>query len=174
MATVEPTVPHIHIEGIICPVCKGENPSDAVFCGNPQCGKALGDFKYVLEELRAETKWYENVASRVARFIGQPQYIIFHIVLLVLWIILNTGVLAGLIVFDEYPYNLLGLVLGIEAVFITGFLLIDDSREDAHANKLAELDYEVNVRTYRKLQEIDIKLQAIMDRMDQQDKFSDV
>jgi hypothetical protein len=36
---------------IFCPACGGENPADAVFCGNHSCHKALGEFKYVLEEL---------------------------------------------------------------------------------------------------------------------------
>ena len=163
MAAAQPTLPQRSEAPRVCPACGGQNHPDAVFCA---CGKSLGEFKYVLEELRAETRWYESLASRVARFIGQPAYIAVHIVLVILWIILNTGVLAGLRVFDQYPYNLLGLVLGIEAVFITGFLLIDDSREDAHAAKLAELDYEVNVRTYRRLQDIDAKLEWLMARLD--------
>lgn len=151
---------------LTCPVCGGENPHDAVFCGNPQCKKALGDFKYVLEELRAETKWYESLASRVARFIGQPHFIMVHIGWFIAWVVLNTGIVVAVGAFDQYPFNLLGILLAIEAVFITGFLLIDDSREDAHAAKLAELDYEVNVRTYRKLQEIDEKLEAILRRVE--------
>ncbi len=166
MAAAQSTLPLPASEPRVCPACGGENDHDAVFC---QCGKSLGDFKYVLEELQAETKWYESLASRVARFIGQPAYIIVHIVLVILWIILNTGALVGIATFDQYPYSLLGLVLGIEAVFITGFLLIDDSREDAHASKLAELDYEVNVRTYRRLQDIDAKLEWIMTRLDRPD-----
>ena len=166
MAAAQSTLSLRSQEPIICPACGGENPPDAVFCN---CGKSLGEFKYVLEELQAETRWYESLASRVARFIGQPAYIAVHIALVILWIILNTGALAGIAIFDQYPYSLLGLVLGIEAVFITGFLLIDDSREDAHANKLAELDYEVNVRTYRRLQDIDAKLDWIMTRLDRQD-----
>lgn len=166
MAAAQSTLPLRSQEPIICPACGRENHPDAVFCA---CGKALGDFRYVLEELQAETKWYETLAGRVARFIGQPAYIAVHIVLVALWISLNTGALVGIGVFDQYPYNLLGLVLGIEAVFITGFLLIDDSREDAHASKLAELDYEVNVRTYRRLQDIDAKLEWLMTRLDRPD-----
>ncbi|MBA2590983.1 MAG: hypothetical protein M3495_19920 [Pseudomonadota bacterium] len=36
---------------IICPCCQCENPHDAVFCGNAECHKALGEFRYVTEEL---------------------------------------------------------------------------------------------------------------------------
>ena len=30
---------------VFCPACGGENPSDAVFCGNHLCHKAFGEFK---------------------------------------------------------------------------------------------------------------------------------
>ena len=34
---------------LVCPACGGTNASDAVFCANPSCGKALGEFRYALE-----------------------------------------------------------------------------------------------------------------------------
>ena len=54
--------------------------------------------------------------------------------------------------FDAYPFGLLGIILSIEAIFITGFLLISQNRQSAHAEKRSELDYEVNVRTFREIQ----------------------
>ena len=57
---------------IVCPVCGGTNPPGAVFCGNPACHKALGDFKYVLEELRAEAQWHHIVADHVTALIAKP------------------------------------------------------------------------------------------------------
>ena len=56
---------------IVCPACGGENPHDAVFCGNPACRKALGEFRDVREELGAVTRWYERLADRLAAFIGK-------------------------------------------------------------------------------------------------------
>ena len=54
----------------------------------------------------------------------------------------------------------------METIFITGFVLISQNRQSAHDSKRAELDYEVNVLTYRKLQEIEATLQAITERLD--------
>jgi hypothetical protein len=48
-----------------CPVCGGANAPDAVFCANPACHKALGEFRYVLEEMRAEARWHETLAEKV-------------------------------------------------------------------------------------------------------------
>jgi uncharacterized membrane protein len=46
------------------------------------------------------------------------------------------------------------LILSLESVFVTGFVLISQRRQKAHADKRAELDYEVGVRTYREIEEL--------------------
>jgi uncharacterized membrane protein len=48
---------------------------------------------------------------------------------------------------------------------VTGFLLISNNRQSAHANKRAELDYEVNVRTYRLINEVDAVLRDVVKRL---------
>ena len=63
--------------------------------------------------------------------------------------------------FDSYPFGLLGIILAVEAIFITGFLLISQNRQSVHADKRAELDYEVNVRTYREIRQIKGMLQKL-------------
>jgi len=78
-----------------------------------------------------------------------------------LWLAANTGVVAIVRQFDAYPYNLLGLILTVESIFITGFLLISQSRQPVHADKRAELDYKVNVRTYRELSDLKALVQTM-------------
>ena len=151
---------------ITCPVCGGTNPPDAIFCENPACHKALGEFKYVKEELLSEARWYEVVADKISDFIAKPHFLVAHSLWFVLWVALNTGVIAIAQRFDEYPFGLLGIILSVEAIFITGFLLISNNRQSAHANKRAELDYEVNVRTYRLINKADAVLSTVLERLE--------
>src|SRR4051794_10177612 len=139
---------------IVCPACGGSNDHNAVFCANPDCRKALGEFRYVREEVAAASRWHETIAARVSAFVSHPFYIVFHVVWFATWIAINTGLVMLGKRFDDYPFSLLGILLAIEAIFITGFLLIAQNRQTEHADKRAELDYEVNVRTYRELGEI--------------------
>ena len=132
---------------IICPACGTENASDAVFCASTSCHKALGEFEYVHEVLKSETLWHEALAAKVSSFIGNPSFFVVHAFWFAIWVAINTGVLALVRVFDAYPFGLLSIILAIEAIFITGFLLISQNRQGVHADKRAELDYEVNVRT---------------------------
>ena len=146
---------------IICPACGGENPEDAVFCGNSECHKALGEFKYVLEELLVSKSWIERLADRVTLFVSRPHFIILHMAWFILWILANEGFIWGFQRFDEYPYSLLGIILAIEAILITGFLLISQHYQYDYSEKRAELDYEFTVRTYRKLIELEKRLELL-------------
>lgn len=151
---------------ITCPRCGGENPPDGVFCGNPDCRKALGEFKYSAEEIDRESRFHERIADRVAAFIGNPYFIVLHAVWFLLWVAINTGVITMSVRFDNYPFGLLGIILSIEAIFITGFLLISQNRQSSFAVKRSELDYEVNVRTFREIQSVKDLLQSMQQRIE--------
>ena len=153
-------------ETITCPACGGKNPGDAVFCANPACRKALGGFRFVREELASASRWHERIADRVATFVGTPHFLAVHAAWFVIWVAINTGIVAVMARFDEYPFGLLGIVLAIEAIFITGILLISNNRQSAHADLRGELDYEVNVRTYRRIEELERLLRAILERLE--------
>jgi hypothetical protein len=151
-------------EMVVCPVCGTANDPDAVFCSNSGCGKALGEFRYVGEELAAGTRWHERLAFGVTAFVGRPHYVLGHVVWFALWIAVNTGVVLAGQAFDRYPFNLLGILLSIESILVSGFVLISQNRQAAHADKRAELDYEVNVRTYREIREIRAALRELEGR----------
>jgi hypothetical protein len=154
---------------IRCPACGGANGRDAVFCADAECGKALGPFAYVREELARRARWHERLADRVAAFVGRPQFILAHTLWFAAWLAVNTGVVAFVAKFDDYPYSLLGLIISVEAIFITGFLLISQNRQNEHADKRAELDYEVNVRTYREINEVRMLLRELRERLDEKE-----
>jgi len=149
----------------ICPACGGENAPEAVFCGNPVCHKALGDFRYVREELKKDARWHETLAERVVGWIGKPHFLGVHLLWFLVWMAINTGVLVMAPRFDTPPFALLGIILAMETIFITGFVLISQNRQAAHANKRAELDYEVNVLTFRKITELETTLETISARL---------
>ena len=151
---------------VICPKCGGSNSADAVFCANPACHKALGEFRYAGEEIAREARVHERIADRVAGFIGNPYFIVVHAAWFLLWIGVNTGAITLSPMFDVYPFGLLGIILSIEAIFITGFLLISQNRQSSHADKRSELDYEVNVRTFREIQNMKGQLGDIQSRVE--------
>ena len=168
-STRDTPVTHAHDAAgapIRCPGCGGENASTAVFCANPDCHKALGEFSYVLEELDRDTSRITKLAERVAELSGRPHFVTVHVVWFALWILANSGLVAYFTAFDAYPYGLLGIILSIEGILITLFLLVSNNRQSAHAEKRAALDYEVNVRTWRLVNHLADRLDEITSRLE--------
>jgi uncharacterized membrane protein len=151
----------------VCPACGGENAPDAIFCSNDACHKALGEFRYVLEELQEGVRWHERLAERVVAFIGTSHFLLVHGLWFLIWVAINSGIFAFVHRFDEYPFGLLGIILAAEAVLIAGFVLISQNRQNAHADKRAELDYEVSVRTHRDIVAVNHQIQSILDELRQ-------
>jgi len=155
---------------IVCPACGGTNEPTAVFCANPVCHKALGEFSYVLEELERDTSRIAKLAERVAELSGRPHFVTLHLVWFAVWVLANSGLVAFFTAFDAYPYGLLGIVLSIEGILITLFLLISNNRQSAHAEKRAALDYEVNVRTWRLVSHLTDRLDDVATRLTRLEK----
>jgi uncharacterized membrane protein len=137
-----------------CPACGGLNAADAVFCARVDCHKALGPFQYAAEEYAARARLHERVAERVVAWVGHSAFFAVHGLVFLAWWAINAGTVPGVRPFDAYPYGLLGILLAGEAILLTGFVLISQNREQAQIGIRTELDYDVNVRTYRQVQAI--------------------
>ena len=142
-----------------------EPPRCGLLRQRPNVTRCSGSF-YVIEELAAQSSLLERLADKVTAFTGRPHFVTIHVVWFLAWVILNSGAIVAGVVFDAYPYSLLGIILAIEAILITSFVLISQNHQNAHQDQRAELDYEVNVKAYRKLGEIQAALARVTERLD--------
>lgn len=82
-------------------------------------------------------------------FTGLSGNIIFvgvSLVWFVVWIGWNLKIVPGLEPFDPFPFGLLTMVVSLEMVFLSLFILIKQSRMAAHDKVRNDIEYEVNVR----------------------------
>ena len=146
---------------IRCPRCGTENNSDAVFCAMPACGKALGEFRYVREEVAAKRNLLGRISEETARWVGHPHFVSGHVLLFTIWVLINASVWPSIPAFDPFPYGLLGIILAVEAALITSLLLIAGNQRSDFDNVQAELQYEVSVKSHRLLESLSERLQQL-------------
>jgi uncharacterized membrane protein len=82
------------------------------------------------------------------------------------WILINLGVLGAGLIFDKFPFGLLTLIVSLEAIFLSTFVMISQNRQAQSADVRSELDYQVNVKAER---EIDLILKALHRMADKQE-----
>jgi len=85
------------------------------------------------------------LADALIRVACSPTFLALHLLWFAAWVLANSG-FAGVRPFDPFPYGLLTLVLSMEAIVLTIFVLISQGRESAIAELREELTLQVNLR----------------------------
>jgi uncharacterized membrane protein len=89
----------------------------------------------------------DRLADRVAAVGGSWGFIIAFSVVLLGWMLLNSGVLARVgMQFDPYPYIFLNLMLSTLAAIQAPVIMMSQNRQATKDRLAASLDYETNLR----------------------------
>ena len=102
------------------------------------------DVVRVENEDRAKMGWSDHLADRITAFAGSMLYVWLHVGWFTVWIAINVG-LFGLAAFDEFPFGLLTMIVSLEAIFLSTFVLISQNREAQQADRRARLDLQINM-----------------------------
>ena len=87
----------------------------------------------------------ERFVDRLNGIAGSTPFLVFHVIWFTVWILWNTGLL-GLKKFDPYPFGFMTMVVSLEAIFLSIFVLMAQQRESAIAELREELSLQVSLR----------------------------
>ncbi len=68
-----------------------------------------------------------------------------HVAWFTFWILLNSGLIGK--PFDTFPFNFLTLVVSLEAIFLSTFILISENRQSRIDERRSSLDLQINLLT---------------------------
>lgn len=85
----------------------------------------------------------DRLLAKVARFCGSITFLAVNAIFCAGWISLNLWM--GTRAIDRFPFNFLAMVVGVEAVFFSGIVLINQNREAARQFERNEIEYQVNL-----------------------------
>lgn len=111
----------------------------------------------------------ERIAGWITAFSGSMVFVYIHTIWFGLWILLNIGVIQIPYVsqFDPYPFGLLTLVVSLEAIFLSTFVLIAQNRLARQSERRAELDLHINLLAEQKAAKVLELLDQIVCQLDQ-------
>lgn len=109
-------------------------------------------------EIRGKRSLLDRITDGVSSLASSPAFIFAHLIWFALWLGFNT---LGGATFDRYPFNLLTLAVSLEAIVLTGFVLMAQSRMTQQADKRAHLDLQINLLAEQELTAI-LKLQCLL------------
>jgi len=97
------------------------------------------------EEIADNRSTVMKVADWIAEFSGSLPFLFIHIVGFAIWILLNVHVLPfGN--FDPFPFGFLTLVVSLEAIILSVFVLLSQNRQVARDKVRGDIEYDVNLK----------------------------
>ena len=78
-----------------------------------------------------------RLADAITGFAGSMPFVALHVVWFTAWVLLN---LAGP-GFDAFPFGLLTMIVSLEAIFLSTFVLISQNRAEERQHVVAEHHY---------------------------------
>lgn len=119
-----------------------------------------------LEETFAKNRsMADKIADWIGGFSGSVTFVILHVVVYGLWILINLKLIPGLKPFDPYPFLLLSVVVSVEAIFLSTFVLMKQNRMSRRADQRDHLDLQINLLSEREMTMVLQLLQRIAARL---------
>lgn len=108
----------------------------------------------------------DRVSDLIANFVGSLPFVVLHLLWFGLWVAINIGVLWGKFKFDPYPFALLCMLVSLEGVLLSTFVLIKQNRMSQRADQRAHLGLQINLLSEKELTKILQLQQLICARLD--------
>src|SRR4029450_2293266 len=93
------------------------------------------------EAAKAERAKSDQIADVIANFCGSMPFVWAHLIWFAGWTIINIA--PGIRHFDSFPFNFLTLIVSLEAIFLSTFILISQNHETRLNDKRNQLDVRV-------------------------------
>jgi len=106
----------------------------------------------------------DRIADWVTWFSGSMIFVYIHLAWFAIWIAVNMG-WTHLKPFDPYPFNLLTMVVSLEAIMLATFVLISQNRISEIADQRADLDLQINLLAEYEITRVLTLVDAIADHM---------
>ena len=103
----------------------------------------------------------ERIGDAIGSFAGSMSFVLLHLLWFALWIAINAKLVPGIPAFDPYPFIFLSMMVSLEAVLLSTFVLMKQNRMSRRSDARAQLDLQINLlaekeatKTLQLLQEI--------------------
>jgi uncharacterized membrane protein len=104
-------------------------------------------------------KFGDRLADHLTQAASNIRFTYFSFIWFGVWIVANLSLIPGLKPFDPYPFGFLTMVVSLEAIFLSLFVLISQDRQAKRDKIRNDIEYEVNLRA-------EVEIRGLADQVD--------
>lgn len=112
----------------------------------------------------AKRTFSDKVADKLTSRFGSVVFLGINALWFIVWIIINTGVIPGVVPFDPFPFGLLTMIVSLEAIFLAIIVLISQNRATKVAELREEIDLQINSIAESEISKVLILLTMLLEK----------
>jgi len=122
--------------------------------------KVIRELEEAAKQERTRT---DRFAEAIANFCGSMTFVWVHVVWFGFWIIGN--LVPGIPHIDPFPFTFLTLVVSLEAIFLSTFILISQNQDGRISERRNHLDLQINLLSEQENTQMLMILRAIAEKV---------
>jgi uncharacterized membrane protein len=135
-----------HGDGTHCGACRTIDRADGVEDGwlVPKLQHRVKNANSLFDSLK---RTQDRAADAVTSFAGSLNFVYLHSAWFGLWVLINIGLVGASLEFDKFPFGLLTMIVSLEAIFLSTFVMVSQNRQALRSEVRSQLDFEANLRS---------------------------
>ena len=113
--------------------------------------KNVDERKLMISRLKSKAISGRSITEKIADWItisfGSLGFLLLNLSFFVVWIVINLGFVPNIIPFDPFPFGLLTMMVSLEAILLTIFVLISQRRIERIENIREDVDLHFEIIT---------------------------
>jgi uncharacterized membrane protein len=118
----------------------------------------------IRRQMELKKKVHERTADAVTAFTGTMTFAYLHAVWFTVWVVINVG-WTPFEAFDPFPFGLLTMLVSLEAIFLSTFVLISQNRMSIMSDQRSDLDLQINLLAEYEITKVLRIVDAIADHL---------
>lgn len=118
--------------------------------------RTVAELERKFDDKRSAT---DKISDLIAGFTGSIWFVALHILWFAAWFIINSGLVPGIPKFDPYPFILLAMIVSVEAVILSTFVLMKQNRMQRKTDQRDHLNLQIDLLAEKELTKV---LQVLM------------
>jgi CRP/FNR family cyclic AMP-dependent transcriptional regulator len=107
----------------------------------------------------------EQLSDFLTSIAGDIRFVYFSFLWFFVWIALNLNLIPNFPAFDPYPFGFLTMVVSLEAIFLSLFVLISQNRQTARDKVRNDIEYNVNIKAEYEVRQLSKQLEEMQSMM---------
>lgn len=122
----------------------------------------VADLERAFEQRRRPT---DRIADTIGGFTGSIGFILVHLLWFTAWFLINTGVIPHLKRFDPFPFILLSMIVSVEAVLLSTFVLMKQNRMQQKTDMRDHLNLQIDLLAEKEVTKALQLLRAVAEKV---------